>query len=51
MAVGEVVLISTEVANLQVLVLRNHDGKDLEDVFGNGVVVDADQRSRLRIDL
>lgn len=51
MAVGEVLLVCTKVAHFQVLVLRNHDGKDFEDVFGDGVVVDADERSRLGIDL
>lgn len=34
---------SAEGANLEVLVLRHHDGQDLENVLGHGIIVDADQ--------
>lgn len=51
MAVRQVFLLSSEVAYLEILVLRYHDSQDFEDVFGDGVVIDADQGGRFGVDL
>lgn len=42
-AVGRPLIVRTKRTHLQVLVLGYHDCQDLQDVFWDGVIVDADE--------